>query len=281
MNSIELIRGSQSVLFEAGYQYGWYLSTFADWLGLSDDKVDARERPQAHGAFDVSKSLRTAKAISFKVGHNSWGDQAAVEAAVDELSAIGADGPVIMRVTSPAGVSERVVSIVNVSHLDVDGLATGSTAVDVLARDPRRYAVSAFSAVTGPASPGQGRTWPAVWPLVWPGGGSSGRVTLTNTGKAPSAPSFILRGGFDSAVITCTETGSRIGFDRLVPEGSVVTIDTDAARAVIDGQSDVSRWLRFREWEFIPAGSSRTFQFDVAGAVGDPTLEGQVRSAWW
>lgn len=265
-DSVELIRGSQSILFVTGYQYGWYLSSFQDWLGTSDDKVGTRERPQAHGAFDVSKSLRTAKTPSFRVGHNSMGDAVAVEAAIDELSAIGADGPVTMRVATPAGVSERVVSI-QVTHLDTEGLATGSVAVDCVARDPRRYDVNPQSVSTGPAEAGQGRTWPAVWPLVWPGGGVSGRITLTNSGRAPSAPTFILGGGFDTALITCLETGSRIGFDRLVPVGSSVVIDTAERRAVIDGQSDVSRWLRFREWELIPAGESRAFQFDATGVV--------------
>lgn len=268
-DSVELIRGSQSILFVTGYQYGWYLSDFKDWLGTSDDKVGTVERPQSHGAFDVSKSLRTSKTPSFRVGHNSMGDAVAVESAIDELSAIGADGPVTMRVTTPAGVSERVVSI-QVTHLDSEGLATGSVAVDCVARDPRRYAVGAQSAVTGPAQPGAGRVWPAIWPLVWPSGGTSGRITLTNTGKAPSAPTFILAGGFDTALITCLETGSRIGFNRQVPVGSSVVIDTANRTAMIDTQSDVSRWLRYREWELIPPGASRTFQFDASGAVTIP-----------
>jgi hypothetical protein len=273
---VELIRGSQSILFQTGYQYGWYLSEFQDWLGTSDDKIGTTERPQAHGAFDVSRSLRTAKTPSFRVGHNSMGDAAAVEAAIDELSAIGADGPVTMRVGTQSGVSERVVTI-QVTHLDVAGLATGSVAVDCVARDPRRYDVNTQSASTTPAQAGQGRTWPAVWPLVWPGGGSSGRITLTNTGKAPSAPTFILEGGFDTALITCLETGARIGLNRQVPVGSEVVIDTKARRATIDGQSDVSRWLQYREWELIPADSSRTYQFDATGVVSTTTVVARNR----
>lgn len=65
----------------------------------------------------------------------------------------------------------------------------------------------------------------------------------------------------------CLETGARIGFNRSVPVGSEVVIDTANRRATIDGQSDVSRWLQFREWELVPAGASRTFQFDATGVV--------------
>lgn len=281
MNIVELVRGSQSIRFEAGYQKGWYLSSLTDWLGASDDKVGVVERPQAHGAFSVSKSLRTAKEITFRVGFEGGTDQVLVDAAVDELAAIGADGPVTMRVTTPAGATERVVSISSAPHISDAGFNTGVVSVDCVARDPRRYASAAFSAETGPATQGQGRTWPAVWPLIWPGGGSPGRITLTNTGTAPSAPMFTLVGGFDSALITCVETGSRIGLDRHVPNGSQVVIDTVQRRAIIDGQSDVSRWLQFREWEVIPASSSRSFQFDVVNPVGLPVLRGVVSSAWW
>lgn len=265
MNSIELIRGSDSILFKAGYQDGWYVETFSDWLGLSDEKLGVRERPQAHGAFDVSRALRTAKPMSFTVGFETYRDQAAIQDAIDELSGLVADGPVVMRVTTPKGVSERVVTVVKVTDLDAAGLLSGMVAVDVVATDPRRYDVGVQSAVSGPAQPGGGVVWPLVWPLVWPGGGSSGRITLTNTGTAPSAPTFILSGGFDAALITCLETGARVGFDRQVPVGSSVVIDTKVRRATIDGQSDVSRWLRYREWELIPAGSSRTYQFDATG----------------
>lgn len=268
--------------FEETAPTGWVFSGLVDWWGQTDDKVDTVERPQAHGAFEVSKALRTSRAISFQAEHLAR-DQGELEAAFDDLSAVGADLPVEMIVSTPAGRSARIVSVQVSTPLDHHGRPIGQASVDLIARDPRRYALDTDSpwAQTGPPTPGQGLVWPAVWPLVWPGGGSSGRITLENAGKAPSAPTFRLHGGFSSALITCVETGARIGLDRLVPEGSVVEIDTGTRRATIDGQSDVSRWLRFREWELIPAGSSRSFQFDAEGVVGSPILEGQVRSAWW
>lgn len=258
----------------------WAFSDIIGWWGQTDDKRDVSERPQAHGADPDSVALRSSRAISFNA---IWlgTSQADNENAVDDLSSIGAERAVIMRVETPAGASERVVKLVHQDAADHHARSIGQVAVDAIAVDPRRYAVTPSTASTGPATPGQGRVWPAVWPLVWPGGGSSGRITLTNTATAPSAPTFILRGGFESALITCVETGSRIGLDRLVPAGSSVVVDTAGARATIDGQSDVSRWLRYRGWELIPARGSLTFQFDVTGATGSPALDGSVRSAWW
>lgn len=270
------------ITFEDVAYTGWSFSDLTDWWGQTDDKVDVVERPQAHGAFGVSRSLRASRAPSFSATFIG-GSQADAENAFDALSSVGAEGPVSMVVTSPAGRTARLVTVESVTPADHHGRKYGRIAVDLIARDPRRYAVSADVpwVQTGPPSAGDGLVWPAVWPLIWPGGGSSGRITLTNLGTAPSAPQFRLYGGFSSALITCVETGARIGLDRAVPSGSVVEIDTEQHRATIDGQSDVSRWLRWREWELVPAGASRTYQFDPVDPSGSPVLEGRVLSAWW
>lgn len=261
---------------------GWVFSGLTDWFGQTGDKMGVTERPQAHGAFMQSRVVRTSRAISFEANYlGSTVEE--VEDAWDALAAVGAERPVIIRVDSPSGASERLVTVAANKMTDHRGEPTGRISVGMIAADPRRYAVAADApwVQTGPPTAGQGVVWPLVWPLIWPGGGTSGRVTLTNTGTAPSAPEFRLHGGFSSALITCVETGSRIGLDRFVPAGSVVEIDTAERRATIDGQSDVSRWLRWREWELVPPGQSRSFQFDVAGGEGSPILEGRVLHAWW
>jgi len=270
------------ITFEDVSYDGWSFWDLIDWWGNTSDKSEVVERPQAHGAFGVSRSLRESRAISFQATFIG-SSQAETENAFDAISAVGATGPVQMIVTTPAGRSARTVTVEKVTPANHRGRKYGRVAVDVIARDPRRYALDSDVAwvSTGPPTPGQGLVWPAVWPLVWPGGGSDGRIALTNTGKAPSAPEFRLNGGFSSALVTCVETGARIGFDRLVPDGSLVQLDTAQHRAILDGQSDVSRWLRWREWELVPPGESRTYQFDVTESVGSPRLGGRVLSAWW
>lgn len=270
------------ITFEDVAFTGWSFKDLIDWWGQTEDKFDVVERPQAHGAFGVSRSLRASRAPSFSATFIG-GSQADAENAFDDLASVGAEGPVLMVVTTPAGRTGRMVTVERVEPEDHHGRKYGRIAVDLIARDPRRYAVGSDVpwAQTGPPSPGNGLVWPLVWPLIWPGGGSSGRITVTNTGKAPSAPQFHLYGGFSSALITCVETGARIGLNRVVSSGSVVTIDTEQHLATIDGQSDVSRWLQWREWELVPAGASRTYQFDVTDPSGSPILEGRVLAAWW
>ena len=259
---------------------GWVFEGLTDWFGQTDDKVGVTERPQGHGAFQVTKSLRASRAVSFRA-HYLGDSQAEVEDAVDRLAAVGAEGPVTVTVNAANGATSRLVSVVTSAVEDVlTGESTGTVAVDMIARDPRRYADAGW-VETSPPEAGGGLVWPVVWPATWPGGGSSGRVTLVNSGRAPSAPTFRLLGGFSSALITCVETGERIGFDRPIPVGSTVDIDVAGRRAMIDGQSDVSRWLRWREWGDVPPLSTRRFQFDVTGPSGSPMLQGRVFPAWW
>ena len=254
---------------------GWAYSELVDWFGSSADKRDVVERPQQHGAFPDDRSLRASKAISFKVSFR--GETGAdVEEAFDHLTAVAAERPALLTAIYPGGSTWRNVTA-SVSVDDHYGLHIGTATVHCIARDPRRYSTGEW-VETSPPSPGQGQTWPETSPEVWPGGGSTGRITLTNEGKAPTLASFVLSGGFESALITCAETGARVGFARPVPSGVSVLIEN--GRASIDGQ-DVSRWLRFREWSLIPGGMSRSFQFDIVEPVGSPRLAGKADDAWW
>ncbi|WP_295851168.1 hypothetical protein [uncultured Microbacterium sp.] len=254
---------------------GWAYSGLIDWFGSTPDKKDVVERPQQHGAFPADVSLRASKAISFRASFRGQ-TGADVEEAYDRLTAVAAEGPVLLTANYPGGSTWRkVTATVNVE--DHFGLHIGEATIHCVARDPRRYATGEW-VETPPPSPGQGQTWPEVSPEVWPGGGSTGRITLVNDGKAPTLPSFVLKGGIGSALITCVETGARVGFARPIPAGSSVVIEN--GRATLDGQ-DVSRWLRFREWTPIPGGMSRSFQLNVVEPVGTPRLAGKADHAWW
>lgn len=282
MNVITLVDGARTLVLPAEASQGWIFHTLKDWYGLTGNKYPTIERPQAHGAYPPGRAVRLSRAISFKVAYRN-GTPAEVEEAVSLLSSFGAEGPIVMIVEDALGRTQRTVTIDSIPDLDDTRRYTGDMTVNAVAEDPRRYAVDTEVPWqrTAPPTAGAGLVWPAVSPLVWPGGGTSGRITLTNTGLAPSAPMFRTLGGFSSTLITTVETGARVGLDRLVPDGSVAVIDTAEHRAMLDGQSDVSRWISWREWELIPAGQSRTYQFDVTAAVGSPILEGRVLSAWW
>ncbi|WP_344228373.1 hypothetical protein [Microbacterium binotii] len=258
---------------------GWSFGELKGWWGQSPDKTEVRERPFAHGAFPSRSSVRASRLISFQANYIS-DDQSAIEDAFDWLASVGDEAPVLMEISTPAGSSWRVVKVENVEPVNYRaGLGFGRAMVDVTAEDPRRYATGTWQ-IANPATAGAGVTWPLKWPLKWPGGGDSGRIRLENTGRAPSAPTFRLLGGFSSATITCIEDGTRVGLDRPVPAGSVVEIDYAARTAVMDGTSTVSRWLRHREWSEVPKEAARTYQFDAVASSG-ALMHGKVDSAWW
>ena len=266
-----------SIAFPDYAPQGWSFKSLTDWWGQTADKNDVVERPQGHGAFSAPRSLRASRAISFEVNYIGE-SQAEVEEAFDALSATGAEGPVLMTVATPAGASWRIVKVEKVTPMQHRGGAkVGRAAVDCVATDPRRYASGEWL-TTAPPSAGQGATWPEVSPTIWPGGGSSGRIQLVNSGKAPSAPTFRINGPTPTALITCVENTLRVGFDRPIPAGSFVEIDFATRRALLDGQSDVSRWIRFREWTEVPGMMTRTFQLDAAPGS---SMAGMVNHAWW
>ncbi|HXH34323.1 MAG TPA: hypothetical protein VNJ54_07920 [Plantibacter sp.] len=254
-------------------------SDLTDWYTLTDDKNGNEEKPQAHGSFATAEVFRSSSVIPFSAVYLGE-TEAEVLAAGEALTAAVAFGPVSMVYEDELRPTARTVTVRTAPVKDMRGEPTGEVELDCLAADPRRYSVGDAWQSTGPAADGAGLVWPAVWPLIWPGGGSDGRVTLTNIGSAPAAQRYRLNGGFTSALLTNTSTGQRVGFNFPVASGSVVEIDTRTRQAWIDGQSDVSRYLQFREWWDVPKYSTISVQFDVTGATGTPTLDAVAPSAW-
>jgi hypothetical protein len=260
----------------APFTYGWFFKELDGWWGGTANRQRPVARPQQHGAFPRSRATRVEKVVSFEATYRGR-NAAEVERAYDDLAAVGAEAPVTMSVETDDGLTWRRVIVEDTSARSTHNRPRGWQTVDVSSDDPRRYRTGEW-VETAPPSPGQGQTWSETSPEVWPGGGSTGRVILPNEGKAPTLPSFVLSGGFESALITCAETGARVGFARPVPAGASVLIEN--GRASIDGQ-DVSRWLRYREWSPIPGGTSRSFQLDVVERSGAPRLAGKADHAWW
>lgn len=257
---------------------GWSFRELGGWWGGTANKAAENDRPQGIGSFQRHRAVRRSRVMTFQARYRGI-DSVEVENAYDELSAIGAEGDVRFGVTTGAGTSWRTVIVEDSEASSTHNRRLGWQNVNLTADDPRRYADGEWVS-TDPPSAGQGEVWPEVSPTIWPGGGSTGRVVLVNDGRAPSPSSFVLTGGFGSALITCVETGDRIGFARPVPAGSAVVIDASTRRAELNGQ-DASRWLRFRQWTDVPGQQSRTFQFDVTDPVGSPGMAGKVDHAWW
>jgi hypothetical protein len=152
-------------------------------------------------------------------------------------------------------------------------------AVDMLARDPLLYGPEQIVGPIGRPDPGPGAAYPWVYPVVYGEPGSTGRITLTNSGTADVAPwSIRVTGPLPNFSIVEVETGRRLVFSRLVGDGDVITLDPRSGRASINGQSDVTASLFIAEWPIIPAGQSRTYQFLAPSGTGQLSMS--VRPAF-
>lgn len=113
--------------------------------------------------------------------------------------------------------------------------------------------------------------------------GDLGRVTLLNTGTAPTWPTLTVSGFLESGFfITCIETGERIRYERVIPAGSQVVINTRTGMATIDGASPGSGFMTRREFPVLPPGEVRTLQFNaIAGSGVGARLDVTFRPAYY
>lgn len=280
MTTIELIGETGTLTLPPFATSGWVHSGLVDWYSLTGDKSPVHERAQAHGAFGVGRSYRKAATPSFTALY--LGESAAdFLRGAETLTAIAAEGPVIMRVTDELRVTERVVTIDAATVEDTFARAEGEISVDCVARDPRRYSVGDSWVTARPARVTGGLTWPVRWAAIWAGDtASDGRVKLTNQGTRSSAPIYRVYGGFRSFSITNIEEQRVVGFDLPVSSGSFVELDFGRRTAMLNAVSDVTRHITSREWWLIPGNSTVSAQFALAGESVDPYFSGKVRSAW-
>lgn len=252
------------------------------WYATSSDKLSVVERAQAHGSFSNDWTARESLGISMSVQVFAP-DEPALLQVQEQLTSIGFDVPVVMRVQDSVRVTERLVTVRNVDVPDHRKRRSNVVTFDLLAFDPRRYtpAVDAPWVSGVPYRATGGLRWPLRWPLVWAErGGSDGRIRLTNSGRKPSPPVYRVYGPFTSVSITNVDTQQVVSFALPVAAGSFVEFDFRKRQAAIGGDSDASRYLRSRQWWDVPAQSTTTAQVLGDGFTELTRFEGQVRSAW-
>jgi hypothetical protein len=265
---------------------GFYFRNPVDWESLTDSKSEVNERPQADGAFGVADDYRSSAAISVD-GWYRGADRADALAAKTILkAALGKGVPATAVMDDIDGRRSRVVSIRAVPIDDNRKSRVFTFTIHMIATDPLMYG----DTVTFDASPrvsGGGLLFPlgSTATKYWDFGadGTSGRITVTNAGSAPTWPRVRARGGMGEGFIAaCRETGQTIEFDRQIPVGSEVTVNQRTGTASIDGETnDVSGFLTSREFFAVPAGATRNIQFTVLGVkTGTPGFSIDIAAAY-
>lgn len=261
----------------------WFFRKLTDWNSLPDSKSDIVQRPTDHGAFGITRDLRGTIAPSFDGMYVGDSRADALQAQRDLKVDAARGSNVVMSLTDTDGVFTRRVSIRRIDVDDIRGGQVLTFTVYTVAPDPRMYGPT-LTAATGLPTSGTGMVFPAVFPADFGTPGDPGQVTLTNAGTADTLPLLAVSGQLDAGFsIVEVATSRETRFERIVPAGSTVYVDTRTGRAYIDSPgSDVSGFLTRTDYPTVPAMQSRTLQFASLGSSsGTPQLVASWASAWW
>lgn len=270
------------VLSNEHYGDGLSLSDVEGWWDSVAPRLNDEPRPNADGDFDEDPIYQGARFVTVLGRATFMGEPGRVFEAQRQLMTLHSlPSPFPIEVEDPMGTFTASVVLADRVGFDLHiGPGVAEFEFTVKANDPRKYGVSQ-TVSTGLPTSGGGVVEPVVEPFSDGVGGDPGRVTLTNTGNADTIPTFMVSGGLSGGFeLICIEKGARIRLERLIPDGSVVTVDMASGQAWIDGQSPISGNLTIAEWWRIEPGETVTVQFVGLGVVtGTPTLTAVYASA--
>ena len=249
------------------------------WHSGAPIKTRTFERANSDGVFGITKFFRAARVITLSGLYTAKDvDEATAVAQWQKLAGILADGiPGDLTVTDPAGTFTSEVMLFD-AGTTIEPLVFGMAeyVITFLAFDPVKYSAWRGQS-TGLATAGGGLVYPLHSPsgaLNYGANGDLGRVTVTNAGTAEVWPRFTVTGELTNGFfIQCLETGEVVRYDRIVPAGTILSLDSRTGAVLVDGVSDGSTYLTRDDWFSIPAGQTRTIQFNaIGGQVGNPQL---------
>lgn len=255
------------------------IESLQGWFSPPALRVNVDLIPRADGAFEPDVAYYSARVITI-AGLLSADSAAGLLEQLDELASLPRDGD--LEVTDDAGPRQLRVSLFGTPDSRVLSDVVASYAIQLLAADPLKYGPT-ISASTGLPTSSGGLVFPFVFPVDFGAGGDPGRVVLSNAGRQASWPQFTVSGGLAGGFsLSCVETGQEIRFEFPMAVSDVVTVDPRSGQAWINAESNqLSGYLTRSEWFAVPAGGSRTVQFNAIGAVsGTPMLTGMVAPAW-
>lgn len=265
----------------------WVYQKLTGWYSSPPMRTDGDPRPNSDGNFGSTRNFRGARALTF-VGSFQGDSFAHAELTLwDAFAGIQSDGvPFQLSVETDNGVRSCTVSLSGSAEIDeASDRRTAVVTAQFVADDPVKYGPARVLS-TGLPTSGGGLEYPLGSPsgdLYYGALGNLGRVVLTNSGTAETWPSFEITGGLtDGFFAQCLETGDVLRYERVVPAGTSVTLDSRTGEVLVDGVSDGSTYLVRDEWFSVPPGGTCTVQFNAIGAAsGSPQLSATVADGFW
>jgi len=266
----------------------WIYSKLKGWASGPPMRGQTDERPVADGANGSAKNFRSARTLTLEGALRADTFEEAESDFWDAFASIQADGvPFPLSVENNNGTRTCIVSLDGVPDIEETGESpnVASISATFIAYDPIKYGPSR-TVSTGLPTAGGGLEYPLHSPsgaLYYGANGNLGRMTLVNNGTADVWPSFKITGGLTSGFfIQRLDTGDVIRYDRVVPLGTVVGLDSQTETVTVDGIPGGSTYLTRFEWFSVPRKSSIEVQLNaIGGSSGSPLLEGTVADGFW
>lgn len=264
----------------------YVVETLEGWWGSPGVRGNVTPRLWAHGDF-AEKAWRTGRIIN--VAGRVYADTTGgIVEAQDKVAAILGEGDMgLFTVLDPwAGEARNArVKLAPGTQVNVDWDLPGSFRYQFTLHAPDGRKYGQYSEYTTKAArAGGGLEFPlfqqATPVMDFGEPGIPGTVTVTNTGKAPTAPVFKVTGELLNFSIVEQGTASRLYYKDPIPAGHYVMLDAADGSVQMDGYADRSASLSRREWTLIQPGQSATYLFESPGAVGSEMTLGMA-PAWW
>jgi hypothetical protein len=281
-SSDELVDGSLDELYICSDLKGW--DSGAPMRGESEDF------PNADGTSPLEVVYRSGRPLRF-IGAAYSKDSAAVVARMRRrIAALQASGaPVVVAVEDDdlGDTLSVLATIQGVPEVTRKGPRAASVDISLLAYDPVKYGTVRTYTTGLPVGAG-GLEYNlfdggAGGTLYYGVNGDLGRVTLANEGTATVWPTVTVSGGLDLGFfVQKLSTGEVVRYDRVVPDGSTVSIDFRTGEAVVDGVSDASTYLTRYEFFSVMPGESFEVQFNaIGGSTGTPQMDVDISDGYW
>lgn len=153
--------------------------------------------------------------------------------------------------------------------------------LQLVATDPRRYALAVQSASCGLYSATGGLAYPITYPLNWGTIISSGTLQIVNAGDTATPPLLTITGGGNTPSITRQDTGQSLLIDLNLQPTDTLVIDTLNEQLLLDGSSVYAALDPSSDAlsSFLIAPGTTTLGLSVASGTGT-TLTAAWQSAY-
>lgn len=273
------------VFYGDGTSDDWIYEAVPSWYSSAPMKGQSTDYPMSDGQSPIAKAYRSAKAFTF-TGTLAAKTPAEAIGRWMQFAAVQSDGrPFPFTVEDPFGVLTCMVTLDGSAEvLEINNLGAEVEAT-FIAHDPIKYGQSRVVS-TGLPTAGGGLEYPLHSPagaLFYGANGNLGRVTLSNAGTAAVWPSVVVSGGLTAGFyIQRLDTGQVVRYDRVVPDGSTLSIDFRTGEVLVDGISDGSTYLTRSEFFSIGPGVSADVQFNaIGGSSGTPMAAFTISDGYW